>query len=38
MEDSARKNLRQDYALPPSSNFRPEDLSAEDLGKLLNPL
>lgn len=37
MEDNYKKNLNQTFALPPSSNYKPEDLSTEDLGKLLNP-
>jgi hypothetical protein len=37
MEENVKKNLNQTFALPPSNNYRVEDLSTEDLGKLLNP-
>lgn len=38
MEDTYKKNLNQEYRLPPSENNRIEDFTTEDLGRLLNPL
>lgn len=38
MENNYKKNLHQTFALPPSSNYKAEDLTTEDLGTLLNPL
>ena len=38
MEDNYKKNLQQTFRLPPSSHYKAENLSAEDFGKLLNPV
>ncbi len=36
-EKNFKENLNQTFKLPPSQNFKPSDLSAEDIGSLLNP-
>lgn len=38
MEDNYKKNQEQTFRLPPSQHYRPEDLTSQDIGKLLNPL
>lgn len=37
-ERSVLENMQQTFALPPSTNYRAEDLTTEDLTRLLNPL
>jgi hypothetical protein len=37
-EKNYKENLHQTFKLPPKSNYRIEERSAEDIGKLLNPL
>jgi len=37
-EKSIRDNMHQEFALPPSQNYKAEDLTTEDIGRLLNPL
>jgi hypothetical protein len=36
-EDNFKKNQHQVFKLPPSSHYRAEDLTTEDIGKLLSP-
>jgi hypothetical protein len=37
-ENNLKKGMNQTFALPPSENYRAEDLTTEDIGNLLNPL